>query len=81
MEEQVQKLITHDEFILWMRRKKLTQIQVGMLCGCGSRGAWMWVHNPKRFNASIARVVIDIMDRVPGALERRIEQIGETWKK
>ena len=62
-----------------MRRKKLTQIQVGMLCGCGSRGAWMWVHNPKRFNASIARVVIDIMDRVPGALERRIEQIGETW--
>ena len=81
MEEQVQKLITHDEFILWMRRKKLTQIQVGLLCGCGAKAAHTWVKNPRRFEASIARVVIDIMVRVPGAMERRIEQIGEAWKK
>jgi hypothetical protein len=81
MDEQVQKLITHKELIEWMMKTRVSQINVGLLCGCGAKAAHTWVKNPRRFEASIARVVIDIMVRVPGAMERRIEQIGEAWKK
>ena len=75
------KLITHKEFIEWTMKTKISQKNVGLLCGCGTKAAHIWVHNPKRFEGGIARVVIDIMVRVPGAMERRIEQIGEAWKK
>jgi len=60
-------------------RQRLNIRRFGLLVGCKERAAWRFLHNQEAFEGSKTRLVIDMIMKVPGALDHRLLQIGDEW--
>ena len=60
-------------------RQRMNIRRVGLLIGCQERAAHRYVHDSDAFEGSNGQIVLDLVLRVPGALDHRMEQVKSTW--
>tara|TARA_Y100000310_G_C20657718_1_gene802880 strand:+ start:1355 stop:1633 length:279 start_codon:yes stop_codon:yes gene_type:complete len=60
-------------------RQRINVRRLGLLVGCKERAAWKYLNNPGAFEGSNAQLMFDLIMRVPGALDYKMEQVRPQW--